>query len=78
MTPETLEKYNAAKAALTEKQKTLTDWLKANSRKRPTPELNKQYGDLGKAVADAQKAVESLAELVRRGFDLDDPSAPKS
>jgi thioredoxin-related protein len=60
MSPEALAKYKAAKAEVSEAKKVLADWLQANRRKRPTPELNQKYGKLNKAVADAQKVVDGF------------------
>ena len=60
MSPETLEKYNAAKKTLAAANKALEDWMEANRRKRPTPELNKQYNDLRKVVTDAQTALDAF------------------
>ena len=60
MPPETLTKYTTAKTELAKAKKVLKDWLQANRRKRPTPELNQQYGKLNKAVADAQKVVDGF------------------
>jgi thioredoxin-related protein len=60
MTPEKQAEYSASKAALSAAKKSLEEWLKVNRRKRPTPELNKEYGELNKAIKEAQAKVDNF------------------
>lgn len=60
MSPEKKAEYEAAKKGLEKAKADLQAWMQKNGRTRPTPELQKQFMELRKAVQAAGQKVESF------------------